>query len=277
MPLKLKLKPDEKIIVNGAVVACGSKPGEMVFFNRARILREEAVLGAERMRESVLSVDGRRNDVWFYYLIQLIYIEPELAEKYMNQLADTVSLLREEFPGKDWEINNILGLMADGRFYDALKACRKAFPGCLSPNGIKVADEYDEHEENRTMTTPAQAYVHQPDPNDPRAVEAWGLMQAAQRLDDARRDPGNEEVLRESLRKNQLLWTILQSAVGDRETPLSDEVRNNILSLSYMVDRKTFDCLGDLDGEKVDFLVDLNRNIAMGLMGHPEPEGARTP
>lgn len=112
------------------------------------------------------------------------------------------------------------------------------------------------------------AYDRLPSPDDPRQVEAWGLMKAAERLENARRDPNDDE-LRESLRVNQVLWTIIQSSVSAPDTELPPELRDNILTLSVLVDRRTYSCLGDMDREKLSFLIEVNRHLAMGLMGYP--------
>lgn len=122
------------------------------------------------------------------------------------------------------------------------------------------------------MPNPLSAYDRRPSPDDPRQVEAWGLMKAAERLDNARRDPNDDDELRESLRINQILWTIIQSGVSAPDNELPPEVRDNILKLSALVDQRTYACLGDLDREKVSFLVDVNRHLAMGLMGYPGGE-----
>ncbi len=223
-----------------------------------------------------MSEDNYLNDSWLYYLIQLIYIEPENAGNLQEQLTVTVTLLRKEYPEKNQAINEILSLMADGQLFRALKACKKAFPNCLAPKmGAKKEDvKMNEPmlKTNEPMQRQAQSYSQTPAASDPRAVEAWALMKSADRLENARREKDDDE-LRESLRINQILWTIIQTSAAEQETELPPDVRDNILNLSLIVDRKTFDCLGDLDREKLPFLIDLNRNIAMGLMGMPGDEG----
>ncbi len=261
MALQIRLKANERIIVNGAVIVARKRPIDLTFLNRARILREDDILVEEHIRDAITYNGWYRNDSWFYYLIQLFYIDPDSAGGLQSQLADTVTLLRGQFPEKNHEIDEILGLMADGYPYRALKECQKAFPDCLNPRQIsKVL---------HPMPNPRSAYDRRPSPDDPRQVEAWGLLKAAERLDSARRDPNDDDELRESLRVNQVLWTIIQSAVLAPDTELPPELRDNILTLSVLVDEQTYTCLGDLDREKVSFLVEVNRHLAMGLMENP--------
>lgn len=119
------------------------------------------------------------------------------------------------------------------------------------------------------MQKPDQQYNLPPASDNPREIEAWALMKSANRLDKARLDTDDDEGFRESLRVNQLLWTIFQDSVARPDTELPPEVRDNILRLSIFVDKRTYQCLGDLDREKTQLLIDLNRNIALGLMGMP--------
>ena len=44
------------------------------------------------------------------------------------------------------------------------------------------------------------------------------------------------------------------------------EIRNNLLNLSRFIDKHTLQCLSDEDGLGLDILIDINRNIAAGLM-----------
>ncbi len=125
---------------------------------------------------------------------------------------------------------------------------------------------------NEPTLKQSQSYNPPPVSNDPREIEAWALMKSADRLENARRDKDDDEV-RESLRINQILWTIIQTAVAGAETELPPDVRDNILRLSLIVDDKTYDCLGDLDREKLPFLIDLNRKSARGLLGMPGQDG----
>lgn len=119
------------------------------------------------------------------------------------------------------------------------------------------------------MLKPDQQYNQPPASDNPREIEAWALMQSANRLDRARLNTEDDVGFRESLRINQLLWTIFQDSVARPDTELPPDVRDNILRLSIFVDKRTYQCLGDLDREKTQLLIDLNRNIALGLMGMP--------
>lgn len=116
---------------------------------------------------------------------------------------------------------------------------------------------------------PATGYSNRPTSDDPRDVEAWGLTEAARRLIHARQVPDNTEQLRQALSLNQRLWTIFQTSMVDPECPLPKDIRDNVLALSIIVDRQTFDRLIDLDVNKLDRLIDINRAVATGLSQRP--------
>lgn len=116
---------------------------------------------------------------------------------------------------------------------------------------------------------PATGYSNRPTSDDPRDVEAWGLTEAARRLIHARQSPDNSDLLRQALSLNQRLWTIFQTSMVDPECPLPKDIRDNVLALSIIVDRQTFDRLIDLDVNKLDRLIDINRAVATGLSQRP--------
>jgi flagellar protein FlaF len=107
-----------------------------------------------------------------------------------------------------------------------------------------------------------------------RDTEAHALLEAARRLDAAVRDPGNRDVYRSALRLNWRLWTIIQADVSSEGSPLLDEIRQNILSLSVFIDRHTVKALAEPDAARLSVLIEINRNIAAGLMVNVEAAGA---
>jgi len=44
MPLKLSLKPDEKFVLNGAVIQNGDRRATLILQNRCSILREKDIM-----------------------------------------------------------------------------------------------------------------------------------------------------------------------------------------------------------------------------------------
>ena len=101
-----------------------------------------------------------------------------------------------------------------------------------------------------------------------RDTEAQALLEAARRLDSATGSETDRDAYRAALRLNWRLWTIIQADVSSEGSPLPDEIRQNILSLSVFVDRHTVKALAEPSNTKLRILVDINRNIAAGLMAN---------
>jgi flagellar biosynthesis activator protein FlaF len=113
-------------------------------------------------------------------------------------------------------------------------------------------------------------YVSQPAGTDPRSTEAWALSEASRRLVVATKADDAGKSLRDALVLNQRLWTIFQTAMAEPDCPLPREIRDNVLALSIMMDRQILQRLGDLDGAKLQPILDINRCVAEGLAMKPE-------
>jgi flagellar protein FlaF len=117
-------------------------------------------------------------------------------------------------------------------------------------------------------------YVNKPPTGDARSTEAWALGEASRRLVVASKAADNGGSLRQALILNQRLWTIFQSALAEPNCPLPVEIRDNVLTLSIMMDRQIMQRLGDLDGTKLQPILDINRCVAEGLAQKPAAAAA---
>jgi len=120
MPLKLSLKPGEKFVLNGAVLANGDKRTSLVLQNKACVLREKDILKPENA-----TTPARR----VYFPIMMLYLEPDDSETHYTEFA----LRMTEFMGA---IRNRDALAAcleisrqvmAGAYYRALMLCKKLF------------------------------------------------------------------------------------------------------------------------------------------------------
>ncbi|QYO75291.1 flagellar biosynthesis regulator FlaF [Devosia salina] len=105
----------------------------------------------------------------------------------------------------------------------------------------------------------------------PRQRESALLMKAAAGLQKVK-DEWNistTEELRTALNFNRKLWTIFMSAVTQDDSPLPQEIRQNIANLGMFVMNQTREILyeGVPQPEQLTVLVQLNRQIAAGLRG----------
>ena len=100
----------------------------------------------------------------------------------------------------------------------------------------------------------------------PREVEAMAFTKAALMLEEAKGQVDDYDSYAAALKFNQLLWTIIQADVVDKENQLPPQLKANILSLSIFVDRQTIKSLANTKAENLDSLININKNLAEGLM-----------
>ncbi len=104
-----------------------------------------------------------------------------------------------------------------------------------------------------------------------RELEAAVLNKAASLLEDVMGhwdQDADHEQLDSALKYNQTLWSVFQAELLDDANPLPVELRQNILSLSNFVDRRTFEVMAYPDAAKLDILIKINRSLADGLTAH---------
>jgi flagellar protein FlaF len=103
-----------------------------------------------------------------------------------------------------------------------------------------------------------------------REIEAAALTKEATILKEIQNNwdaPDREEVLFQALKFNQVLWSIFQAELSDAGNPLPRELKENILSLSLFIDKRTIDIMAFPSPEKLTAIIDINLNLAAGLRG----------
>ena len=118
MPLKLSLKPGEKFVLNGAVLANGDKRASLVIQNKACVLREKDIMQPEEA-----NTPARR----IYFPIMMMYLNGD--ESYYGQFALRMTEFMEAIKDRQ-----ALALCVDiskdvmtGGYYKALVQCRTLF------------------------------------------------------------------------------------------------------------------------------------------------------
>lgn len=104
----------------------------------------------------------------------------------------------------------------------------------------------------------------------PRELEASLLLKAASQLqyiaDNWREkwDKENNEFLT-ALYYNRRLWSVLLGSIAGQENPLPLEIKNNVASLGAFVLRHTISVQAYPAPEKLQVLININRELAAGL------------
>jgi flagellar protein FlaF len=106
----------------------------------------------------------------------------------------------------------------------------------------------------------------------PRQTEGRALLEAARRLAEAQKCPDDTKGLRTAARLNWRLWTIFQAELSAPDCPMPVEIRTNMLNLCNFVDKRTVAILSQPKPQMVDVLINVNRQIAAGLLARPDQQ-----
>jgi flagellar biosynthesis repressor protein FlbT len=116
MPLKIRLKAHEKILLGNVVITNGERPTEFYVENKVSVLREKDI-----MKEDAAATPGRR----LYFLIQLMYMDSSNLVSYHAAYWELVREIVAAAPSTKQYLEEISALILDQDYYQALKATRK--------------------------------------------------------------------------------------------------------------------------------------------------------
>ena len=123
------------------------------------------------------------------------------------------------------------------------------------------------------MQSAAQAYSKvATQTSSPRDLEANLLLRAAAQLQsvvDKWDDGKRGDDYHNALSYNRRLWVILFSTVTSADNPLPVETRQNVANLGLFIFNETIELTSKPDLDKVVSLVNINRQVAAGLLGQP--------
>jgi flagellar protein FlaF len=108
-----------------------------------------------------------------------------------------------------------------------------------------------------------------------RELEGRVLLKSNRMLQDLQNnwDSIDPEVLEETLKYNRQIWmlfydTAMENPEGDRP----NDLRSNILNLANFIFKREVEILGKPQKEKLNILININREVAAGLMSNPDVE-----
>lgn len=117
--LKISLKPNEKIYINGAVVKVDRKV-TLELLNDVQFLLESHVLQPEEASTPLRQL---------YFMIQIMLIEPAGAAQAREMFRQSLPLLLASFEDQEVRANlkQIDRMVGEDRVYEALKALRSLY------------------------------------------------------------------------------------------------------------------------------------------------------
>jgi flagellar biosynthesis repressor protein FlbT len=112
MPLKITLKPNEKIILGGAVITNGKSKNDLTIENRVPLLRQKDII-----TEKTANTPARR----IYFVTQLMYVDQENLKKYHDTYWKLVRDFLSAAPSALMLMDKINEKILCGNYYQALK------------------------------------------------------------------------------------------------------------------------------------------------------------
>jgi flagellar protein FlbT len=113
MALKITLKPDEKMIVGGAVISNGNtRNTDLIIENTVPVLRQKDILSEKEATSPCSRI---------YFVIQLMYIDEENLATYQHTYWKLVHELLDVNPKLTGHIDQMSEQILGGNYYRALK------------------------------------------------------------------------------------------------------------------------------------------------------------
>lgn len=116
MPLKLDLRPHEKIFVGGAVLVNGDNRCQLAVLNDVPVLREKDILKEEDADTACKRI---------YLAVQLMYMDTPNLARYHQYYWEQVRLVIQVAPSTTGQIGKVSEFLLCGQYYQALKAARE--------------------------------------------------------------------------------------------------------------------------------------------------------
>ena len=115
MPLRVELKPFERIIIGESVIINSGTRTTFLIDGEAPILREKDTVTAETANTPVKRL---------YFCVQMMYLKNDIP-RYRTSYLGFVKDLREALPGSRDVIDTVDSHVSGGALYKALKELRK--------------------------------------------------------------------------------------------------------------------------------------------------------
>jgi flagellar biosynthesis repressor protein FlbT len=242
MPLKIELKPDERIILGDCVVANAGPRTRLRIEGKVAILREKDI-----MTPGGATSPAKR----IYLAIQLMYTAKLPRDHYAVYLQLVRDIVRAA-PATRPYIDRINNRILTGELYKALKETRKLIA-------------YEEDQLDMNYASKAYAKTAK-ETSGPRDLEAGLLLKAAaqlQAVQDSWRDKPSG--LNGALLYNRRLWTVFLDSVTQEDNRLPVKVRENLTKLGMFVMGETFALMTKPKPGHLASIIKINRGIAAGL------------
>lgn len=112
MALKITLKPNERMIIDGAVITNGSTTCDLFIENHVPLLREKDIMGEKDADSPCRKI---------YFIIQIMYLDKENPEIHHKAYWELVRAVMDAAPSMLGLIDKVSEKILEGEYYKALK------------------------------------------------------------------------------------------------------------------------------------------------------------
>jgi flagellar biosynthesis repressor protein FlbT len=116
MALKINLKPHERLIIGGAIIANGGVRSTILVENTVPVLREKDI-----MRPQAADSPCKR----IYLAVQLMYVDEQNLPGHHKRYRELMMDVAEAAPGRKKQLTEINELIEQKKYYLALKITKK--------------------------------------------------------------------------------------------------------------------------------------------------------
>lgn len=114
MPLKIRVKPEQKFFAGGAVLKnVGTKPADLLVLSDSPVLREDYMMNIDRSEESDAAT--------VYFLLQMIYLFKGKGQPLDTLVIDTMVKFASLHPHLADSVNAIIAHLQAGESFKALR------------------------------------------------------------------------------------------------------------------------------------------------------------
>ena len=145
MPLKIRIKPESKIIAGGAVIKnVGKHSVQLLVLSDSPVLREDLVLGYGRKD------DSDSNSI--YFVLQLLFLFKDKGQPMDKLVIETIRKFGTIYPHMMGTVGTIIEHLEKGETFKALRLGHKLLDG--GKNEALVAPPNPKHAEKFWPTIP---------------------------------------------------------------------------------------------------------------------------
>lgn len=114
MPLKIRIKPEQKFFAGGAVLKnVGNKPADLLVLSDSPVLRENYMMNIDRSEESDAAT--------VYFLLQMIYLFKGKGQPLDTLVIDTIEKFAALHPHLSDSVTSIITYLRAGESFKALR------------------------------------------------------------------------------------------------------------------------------------------------------------